>query len=66
MFAARANRKKLAAPAKAPALRAADGRLTGQKVAWLWENPWKILAENSRFLEMSGTYEKVRTFFKGD
>ena len=31
-----------------------DGRLTGQKVAWLWENPWKIIAENSRFPEMSG------------
>ncbi len=31
-----------------------DFRLTGQKVSWLWGNPYKILAENRPFAEMSG------------
>jgi len=41
-----------------------DFRLAGQKVFWLWENPYKIVAENSGFLDTSCIYEKVRTFFK--
>jgi len=40
-----------------------DFRLAGQKVGWLWENPWKIVAENSPFIVLSCNYEKVRTFF---
>ena len=31
-----------------------DFRLAGQKVFWLWENPYKIVAENSGFLVTSG------------
>jgi len=46
------------------ALRAPDFRLAGQKVAWLWENPFEIVGENRGFLEMSCIYEKVRTFFR--
>jgi len=41
-----------------------DFRLFGQKVLWLWENPWAIVAENLEFPVSSGIYEKVRTFFK--
>ena len=31
-----------------------DFRLTGQKVSWLWGNPYKILVENRRFADTSG------------
>ena len=44
--------------------RIGDFSILNQKISLLWENPWKILAENSRFPVRSCIYEKVRTFFK--
>ncbi len=34
-----------------------DFRLAGQKVCWLWENPWRIITEKTEFLESSGIRE---------
>ena len=46
------------------ALCAPDFRLAGQKVAISLGEPFEIIGENRGFLEMSCTYEKVRTFFR--
>ena len=58
------ERQKIGCAFQAPALGAAVFRLFGQKVLWLWENPWAIIAENPPIVVTSGTYEKVRTCFE--
>ena len=59
-----ANTKNWLRPAGRPRASAADFRLIGQKMSWLWGNPYKILAENRPFAEMSWIYEQVRTNFE--
>jgi len=41
-------------------------RLADRKVAWLWKNPWPILAGRTERSELSQTLNEVRTALEYD